>query len=188
MTASGAAGETAFKGAYIMRHSVIPALGLCVLLLSGPVLADDAQANAIYDRMSKAYAEMDLALMDKVYAPGAVYVPTEKSFGVIKGREEILVGTKMTFEQVRKNGGKMQIDFRITDRQTFGDLAADAGYFRFTALKPDGTQGMVSYGKFVTMPAKQKDGSWAFASDMSGNATPEAWEKAKPFPGARFDK
>jgi len=156
-------------------------------LSAGPALAEDAGVNAIYDRLSAAYAAEDARALAKVYAADAIVFPSQPNAPWVVGRERIMKGPGAFLAKVKAEGGALHIRFRVTGRQTFGSTIIDTGLYRLTSADAAGKAG-VQVGKFMTVSARQPDGTWAFVADTDTPMPAAAWDEAQPFAGARFDR
>ena len=157
-------------------------------LLAAPARADDAAANAVYERMQAVAGAADpAAVLETIYAPDATYLPRYKQAGIDR-REHFLKLMAGGQTQLRKNGGSIDMKFRIVERKRFGDLYVDNGYMRI-AMKPKaGAAEEVHYGKFVTVLGRQADGRWAFVTDADSEAPAAKFEEAVAVPGLKFDR
>ena len=155
---------------------------------ASPAYADDAAANAVYERMQESStAPVPAPLLEKVYAPQSTYLPGHKDLG-IEPRDAVLAMMVGSQQHLRKSGGQIAIKFRIVDRKRFGDVYVDNGYMR-TSVKPaKDAPDQVSYAKFVTVIAKQPDGHWAFVTDADSDTPAANFDKARPVTGLKFDQ
>jgi ketosteroid isomerase-like protein len=155
---------------------------------AAPALANDAAANAVYERMQALGSEADSkALLEKVYGQDATYLPGHKDMGIDR-RDTIIKMMAGSHQRLQNAGGHIDVKFRIVERKRFGDLYVDNGYMR-TSVKPktDAPE-QVSYGKFVTVIAKQPEGHWAFVTDADSDTPAANFDDAKPVEGLKFDR
>ena len=135
--------------------------------------ADDAAINALYDRFSQAYDELDSQAVVALYTEDALYLSGDRP--IRRGSADI--ATSFSFlDRVREDGGTMSIEFRSVDRSIEGNLAHDVGYYK-TVSTPPGGEPRVGVGKFVVVLKKQADGSWRFHVDGYNSAPLEAFEQ-----------
>lgn len=170
-----------------MRNLMIAAAAVAAIS-AGPARADDAAANAVYERMQASGTAADpAALLEKVYGADATYLPGHKDIG-IERRDAVLRMMVGSQQHLRKIGGQIALKFRVVDRKRFGNVYVDNGYMR-TAVKPakDAPE-QVSYSKFVTVIAKQPEGHWAFVTDGDSDTPAANFENAKPTAGLKFDQ
>jgi len=168
------------------KFMIVSAAALAVW--ASPALANDAAANAVYERMQASGTAADPAsLLEKVYAPGATYLPGYKEIG-IESREAVLKMMVGSQKHLRQSGGGLDVKFRVVDRKRFGDLYVDSGYMR-TAVKPakDAAE-QVTYGKFVAAIARQPEGHWAFIADADSETLGANFDNAKAVKGVKFDR
>jgi ketosteroid isomerase-like protein len=169
-------------------REIVAALALVSGTLGAPAQADDAAANAVYERMQASSTAADPAsLLEKVYGVGATYLPRHKEAG-IERREAVLRMLIGSQKHLRRTGGQIDMKFRLVDRKRIGDVYIDNGYIR-SAVKPakDAPE-QVTYGKFVTVIAKQPEGHWAFVSDADSETPAANFNSAKPVAGLKYDR
>lgn len=168
-----------------MRPTLL--MTLVTALSAGPVLAEDASVDAIYDRLSAAYeAENALALAD-VYTKDAVVFPSQPNTSWVIGHERIINGPGAFLTKVKSQGGALAIRFRVTGRRMLGSTVVDTGLYHLTVADAAG-KANVQVGKFMTVAVRQPDGRWAFVADTDTPMPASAWDEAKQIPGARFDR
>ncbi|WP_106640469.1 YybH family protein [Allosphingosinicella vermicomposti] len=165
---------------------VFAAISLAVALGS-PAAANDEAANAVYERMAASYRALDPASLDKVYAPGATYNPRNAKAG-IDDYQRLMTGLSGFQRQVKDKGGHVDIRFRVAERKRLGDVYIDHGFVRTTYILEKGGAPIISNGKFMTVLAKQPDGNWAIVSDADSDTPPEAFDKAVPVAGLKYDQ
>ena len=161
-------------------------IAILALVPASPALADDAAVNAIYDRMSRAYAGADAEALGAVYAPDAVVFPSATGRPVLSGRSAIVAGPGTFLTQTAASGGRLRIAFRVTERRRAGSAVLDSGVYRLTIAGP-GMATNHQVGKFMTLSLPQADGQWAFAADTDTPMPAESWDAARPVDGAKFD-
>jgi len=163
--------------------------GTCFIgiVASAPAAASDADANAVYERMVASYAALDPAGLERVYAPNATY-SSRNARATIHDRKRLMSGLTGFQQQVKGKGGSVDIRFRIVERKRFGDLYIDHGYVRTAYTLEQGGAPTVTYGKFMTVLAKQPEGHWAIVSDADSDTPPDAFDKAVPVEGLKFDQ
>ena len=77
-------------------------------------------------------------------------------------------------------------EFRIERRIVSDGLAVDNGVLRRTLKRPDGTA-HIQYAKFVVAARRQADGRWKIVTDASMAASQDAWDRAVPAEGLKYD-
>jgi len=156
------------------------------LLLPTAASADDAEANALYARLSAAHAALDTAALEPLYAPGATYLPRSGRFA-IQSREEIVRRERASHDGMRANGGSIELRFRVTDRKRFGDVYVDNGYMRTVISRSKSEPATTVTSKFILVMARQPDGRWALVSDADSDAPADAYDGARSVAGLKFD-
>ena len=147
-----------------MRHL---ALALMLLLFAAPSFATDHKngSDLLFDLeadFAKAVAEHGHAAFVSYFAEDGVELDDG---GGIASRDEIAKqpawpeGTSLSWTPVRG------------DMAASGDLGYTYGNYVFKSKNKDGKI-VSSYGKYMSVWKKQKDGSWKVAVDM-GNSSPE---------------
>ena len=159
---------------------------LAAIAIPGSVLASDRDVNAVYERMQEAYASLDIARLETVYAPDATYLPRSPKADV-NTRETIRRGLSGFIDQMRSKNGAVKVSFRVIERKRFNDIVLDNGYVRTVIQPGDGTPPSTTYGKFFTAIALQPDGRWAFVSDSDSETTSASFTHAKALAGVKFD-
>ena len=79
------------------------------------------------------------------------------------------------FDTIRRDGGALALEFRITRRDATPALATDVGYYRLAVVR-DGVRGKASYGRFVTVLRRDGDGHFRFVVDSYTGADAAEWE------------
>lgn len=167
-----------------MRIHLLTILTACAL--PNFAHASDQCVNDVYGRMRAAYASLDPAQLETVYAPDATYLPRSAKASV-NTRETIRRGQTGFIDQVRARNGNIKISFRVSGRKRFDDVYIDHGYVRTVIEYGDGTPSIISNGKFLAAIARQSDGHWAFISDSDSETPPVSFDTAKPVSGLRYD-
>jgi ketosteroid isomerase-like protein len=169
-------------------HKLLIRAAMMSAAFAAPARAEHAGANAVYERMQAAVAAADPApVLETVYAPEATYLPGGKEMGIDR-RETVLKMMVGSQRHLRQAGGALDMKFRLVDRKRFGDVYVDNGYMR-TVIRPNkDAPEQVRYGKFVTVIAKQPDGSWAFVTDADSDTPAANFDNAKPVAGLKFDR
>jgi hypothetical protein len=146
----------------------------------------NAAVNAIYRRMTAAYAGLDLALLATVYDENCLYLSREREVDAALDRNAFWPMFVDLFGQKRQGGETISITFRVIRRTVLHGGVHDVGYYRRRDISPDGAR-PPGHGKFSTLCVPRPDGGWCFAYDGDVPATAAAYENASPFPGAIFD-
>ena len=170
-----------------MAKFISTTLAFALLGLSQAVSAqDNAGVNAIYERMSAAYDNLDSKAFADIYMEDGVYLRSNES-PMRVGVEAIIENYESFFSSVREEGGRRQLLFRIVNRQCSDTLCSDVGWYKLNAYDSEGNLQGTSYGRFLTTPGKGEDGMWRFIADVDTGATEEFWNTAQRIPGVHFD-
>ncbi len=159
-----------------------------MVISAAPAQAEDRAANSVYERMQSSSTASDPEMvLEKVFGSEATYLPGHKELG-IERRDTFLRMMAGSQQHLRKAGGAIDIKFRVIDRKRLGGVYVDSGYMRTTIRpKKDGPE-QVSYGKFLTVIAKQRQGHWAFIADADSETPAANFENARPLDGVKFDQ
>lgn len=116
----------------------------------------------VYRRFSEGYRKLDAALVANLYTETAAYlVPGDE---VLIGRQKVLKNFSGFFDSVKKQNGKLEISFRILQRQVDKNLAYDVGIYTLTSFNEKGESRSGS-GKFVVVARRENGGIWRFQVD-----------------------
>ncbi|HSR50286.1 MAG TPA: SgcJ/EcaC family oxidoreductase [Acidobacteriota bacterium] len=131
-------------------------------LILEPGVEKLAGLDAVYQRFTRAYRELDADLFNQIYAQDALYLSPNQP--IRKGYDEFVGGFRGMFEGAGQRGQALDISFRIVDRQISGGLATDVGIYTLIR-REDGEIVHRSRGKFVVVARRQEDGNWLFHVD-----------------------
>lgn len=133
---------------------------------SSPILDEGVAAHegldAIYRRFSEGYKKLDPAVVANLYTETAAYLQPGTEIEI--GREKVLASFTKFFDSVRQRNGRVEISFRIVQRQAEQKLAYDVGMYTLTSFSDKGEQ-RTSKGKFFVVAKPEKDGVWRFQVD-----------------------
>ena len=159
-----------------------------VLCLCQVATAQDHEGvNAIYERMSAAYASLDSVAFSDIYAADGVYLRSGSN-PMRVGIDAIIGNYEEFFSDVREGGGRRELLFRIVKRACSETLCSDVGWYKHNRYDSDGKLEGTSYGRFLTTPGKGDDGVWRFFADLDTGAEQQHWESAQQVPGLHFDE
>ncbi|QQS41857.1 MAG: SgcJ/EcaC family oxidoreductase [Acidobacteriota bacterium] len=127
-----------------------------------PGVKPHAGIDGIYAKFSKAYDDLEPAGVANLYTDDAAYLSPGSD--VMIGRDKILSNFTSFFESVKARKRKLDIRFRILQREVGDGLGYDIGIYTITSTGADGTS-TVNRGKFVVVTKKGKDGVWRFQVD-----------------------
>jgi uncharacterized protein (TIGR02246 family) len=116
----------------------------------------------IYRRFAEGYKKLDPALVASLYSETAAYLAPGKEIEI--GRGKILATFTEFFDSVREKNGRLEISFRIAQRQAEQNLACDVGTYTLTSFSDQG-ESHTSKGKFMVVGKREKDGVWRFQVD-----------------------
>ncbi|HVF70613.1 MAG TPA: SgcJ/EcaC family oxidoreductase [Chthoniobacterales bacterium] len=130
------------------------------------VLDNGVKAHAgldqIYGRFSEGYKKLDPAAVADLYTENAAYLVPAQNLEI--GRQKILDGFTKFFNSVKQRNGRLEISFRIAQRQVEQNLAYDVGIYTLTSFDDKGGS-RSSQGKFIVVAQPGKDGVWRFQVD-----------------------
>lgn len=137
-----------------------------VAAATSPLLDEGVAAHegldAIYRRFSEGYKKLDPAAVANLYTETAAYLQPATEIEI--GREKVLASFTKFFDSVRQRNGRLEISFRIVQRQAEQNLAYDVGIFTLTSFSDKGEE-RTSKGKFFVVAKPEKDGVWRFQVD-----------------------
>jgi uncharacterized protein (TIGR02246 family) len=120
----------------------------------------------IYARFSEGYKKLDPAAVANLYTETAAYLVPGQEMDI--GRPKVLEGFTKFFDSVKQRNGRLEISFRVVQRQVEQSLAYDVGIFTLTSFDEKG-EPRASKGKFVVVAKPEKDGVWRFQVDGYNN-------------------
>lgn len=135
----------------------------------------EAEINQVYEKLKKAYQNLDPAPIEELYAEDAYYLQPGNRQAIQQGNREIKLSFAEYFSSVRESGGKLSIAFCFQNREVHNTVAYDVGYYKLTLTNKEGVQEKPDVGKFITVLEKQPDGSWKFTVDAFNAAPLEAY-------------
>ena len=116
----------------------------------------------IYRRFSEGYKKLDAAAVANLYTETAAYLAPGQNLDI--GRQKVLETFTKFFDSVRQRNGRMEISFRIAQRQAEQSLGYDVGIYTLTSFNEKG-EARTSKGKFMVVAKPEKDGVWRFQVD-----------------------
>jgi uncharacterized protein (TIGR02246 family) len=118
--------------------------------------------DAIYRAFAEGYKTLDPATVANLYSETAAYLAPGKKIEI--GRARVLAAFTEFFDSVRQANGRLEISFRILQRQAEQNLAYDVGVYTLTSFSDKG-ESHTSKGKFIVVGKREKDGVWRFQVD-----------------------
>ena len=147
------------------------ALILAISILSQTIWAQN-NVEEVYEIFSKAYATYDSELIKKIYNEEAIYLSPGQP--IEAGSDIILNGFRSMFDGAREKEEKLNIAFKIVDRNTQGEVVIDIGYYKLTRTSKE-NESRTFVGKFITVLKQAEDGNWQFIADGYSNAPVSAY-------------
>ncbi|MCL1144625.1 SgcJ/EcaC family oxidoreductase [Shewanella sp. 10N.261.52.F9] len=154
-------------------------------------LADDNEAlNAVYNQFSDAFNELDASRMKSIYSEDACYIPESQGEGITMGRDKIVALYDTFFGKIKHKNAKIEVDFRVIERNIEGSSATDIGYYliRFHPPIDNGEPSSEFAGKFVGVSKKKNDGKWYLTVDTNNRAEASFYYNAKPSPNLYYGR
>ena len=118
--------------------------------------------DEIYRGFSEGYKKLDPSAVANLYTETAAYLVPGTEIEI--GRAKILASFTKFFDSVKQRNGRLEISFRIAQRQAEQTLAYDVGIYTLTSLNDKG-ESRTSKGKFMVVAKPDKDGVWRFQVD-----------------------
>jgi ketosteroid isomerase-like protein len=118
--------------------------------------------DEVYRRFSEGYKKLDAPSVANLYSETAAYLAPGSNVEI--GRPKVLENFSRFFDSVKRRNGRMEISFRIVQRQVDNNLAYDVGVFTLTSFNERG-EPRTSSGKFVVVAKREKNGTWLFQVD-----------------------
>lgn len=116
----------------------------------------------VYRRFSEGYRKLDAASVAGLYTETAAYLAPGSDIQI--GRGSILENFTGFFNAVKRQNGRIEIAFRIFQRQTDKNLAYDVGVYTLKSTNAKG-ETRADSGKFVVVAVREKDDLWRFQVD-----------------------
>jgi len=140
--------------------------------------SDNQTIDEVYEQFSDAYEQLDLSLIEPLYAEDAHYLVSDAGAGIKIGRDAIIRGFRQHFSGARSRGLKLRITFKIIHREMEGSFAYDVGYYKYESIPKEGSPTAFA-GKFVTVLRKNSEGSWQFVVDAYSDTSVASFERAE---------
>ena len=134
------------EGALVLDEGVAPHKGL----------------DEVYRRFSEGYKNLDAAAVANLYTETAAYLSLGDELDI--GRGKILATFSKMFDATKQRNGRMEISFRIAQRQAEQNMAYDVGIYTLSSFNDKG-EARTSKGKFFVVAKPEKDGVWRFQVD-----------------------
>lgn len=118
--------------------------------------------DAVYRRFSEGYKKLDAASVANLYTDTAAYLAPGSNIQI--GKQKVTGIFNSFFESIKQQNGRLEISFRIVQRQVDKTIAYDVGIYTLTSFNQKGESNKDS-GKFVVVARREKDDSWRFQVD-----------------------
>ncbi len=118
--------------------------------------------DTIYRRFSEGYKKLDAASVVNLYSESAAYLVPGRNIQI--GRQKVSEIFTGFFNSVKQQNGRLEISFRIVQRQVDKNLAYNVGIYTLTSFNQKGESKKDS-GKFVVVAKREKGDSWRFQVD-----------------------
>lgn len=118
--------------------------------------------DEVYRRFTEGYKTLDAASVVNLYSETAAYLAPGSPIKI--GRQEVSEIFTGFFDSVRRQNGRLEISFRIVQRQVDKNLAYDVGIYTLTSFNEKGEPNK-SNGKFVVVARREKGNVWRFQVD-----------------------
>ncbi|ABZ76507.1 conserved hypothetical protein [Shewanella halifaxensis HAW-EB4] len=154
-------------------------------------VADDNEAlNAVYGHFSEAFNELDATIMKSIYSEDACYIPEGQDKEITLGRDKIVALYQTFFGKIKHKNARIEVDFRVIERNIEGTSATDIGYYliRFHPPIDNGEPTSEFAGKFVGVSKKKSDGKWYLTVDTNNRAEASFYYNAKPSPNLYYGR
>jgi uncharacterized protein (TIGR02246 family) len=118
--------------------------------------------DEIYRRFSEGYKNLDSTSVANLYSDTAAYLAPGSNVQI--GRQKVSELFTSFFDSVRQRNGRLEISFRIVQRQVDKNLAYDVGIYTLTSFNEKGESRKDS-GKFVVVARRENGDIWRFQVD-----------------------
>lgn len=147
---------------------------LTLLFLISLILNLTAQTtktpDEVYATMTKAYQNLDVSLLEAIYAQDAYYLSPSSDIRV--GTASFIQDFTNMFANAKQNNLQLDIQFDIKNRKKLSRKTfLDVGIYTLTSTNAKGKKGK-SQGKFTTVLEKNKKGNWQFTLDTYNDLSP----------------
>lgn len=132
-------------------------------------VAPHKRLDEIYRRFSEGYKKLDAASVVNLYSETAAYLAPGSNIQI--GRQKVSEIFTGFFDSVKKRKGRLEISFRIAQRQVDKNFAYDVGIYTLTSFNEKGESSKDS-GKFIVVAKREKSDIWRFQVD-GYNALPK---------------
>ncbi|HEX8396757.1 MAG TPA: serine hydrolase [Pyrinomonadaceae bacterium] len=118
--------------------------------------------DEVYRRFSEGYRKLDAVSVTELYTETAAYLAPGSNVQI--GRQDVLKNFSSFFDSVKRQNGKIEIIFRIVQREVDRNMAYDVGVYTLVSTNSKG-ESRRSSGKFVVVAKREKNDVWRFQVD-----------------------
>jgi ketosteroid isomerase-like protein len=118
--------------------------------------------DEVYRRFTEGYKKLDAPSVVGLYSETAAYLAPGSTVKI--GRQKVSEIFTGFFDSVKQQKGRLEISFRILQRQVDKNLAYDVGIYTLTSFNQKGASSKDS-GKFVVVARRDKGSVWRFQVD-----------------------
>ncbi len=118
--------------------------------------------DAVYRSFTEGYKKLDAASVANLYSETAAYLAPGSNIQI--GRQKVSGIFTNFFDSVKQRNGRLEISFRIVQRQIDKNLAYDVGIYTLTSFDEKG-ESSKDMGKFVVVARREKGDIWRFQVD-----------------------
>ncbi len=151
-----------------------------LMLLTSPCFAQQTEQSPdlLYEKFSKGYDELNAEHIAKLYTSKAelLNLYDKENPNSVKGQDEIQKYFQTFFQTYKAANKKVQITFKIINRNKVDGIILDNGFYRIGILT-ENKPTFYYYGKFSTV-LEFNDNIWKFRTDASNNTDFEEYENA----------
>jgi len=139
---------------------------------------DDNNPDFLYVNFTKAYDELSFEKLANLYVDKAevLNLYDADNSNSMKGQSEVKNYYSKFFQSFKINNQKLQLTFKIINRETVGENILDNGFYRLEIISPN-KPSQFTFGKFSTVLELQ-NGSWKFKTDATTNTDFIEYENA----------
>lgn len=174
-----------------LKASLVSLVSLLTLFQPAFAVGEDNTAiNSLYTQFSQAFNELDANIVENIYAEDACYIPENQSKEITMGRDNIIDLYKAFFGKIKHKEARIEVDFRVIERQMEANNATDIGYYLIRFHPAAEAEEPISEfaGKFVNVSKKNDDGNWYLTVDTNNRSETPFYYNAKPSPNLYYGR
>lgn len=153
-------------------------LALVLLTLNGFCRSTEQSPDLLYAKFANGYDELNAETIAKLYTSNAelLNLYDRENPNSVKGQDEIQKYFQNFFQTYKALNKKVQITFKIINRNKVDENVLDNGFYRIGILT-ENKPTFYYYGKFSTV-LEFNGNTWKFRTDASNNTDFEEYENA----------